>query len=67
MAPVAGPDAGDLRSLLVLASRGFSEGSEFDVRYYFIGELLQLFSQRPIRASITRLIIDIAEALRGAS
>jgi hypothetical protein len=34
-----------LRSLLVLARRGFSEGSEFDVRYYSIGELLQLFSQ----------------------
>jgi hypothetical protein len=33
------------RSLLVLAHRGFTEGSEFDVRYYYIGELLQLFTQ----------------------
>jgi SAM-dependent methyltransferase len=39
------PNRRALRSLLVLASRGFSEGSEFDVRYYSIGELLQLFSQ----------------------
>jgi SAM-dependent methyltransferase len=39
------PNRRALRSLLVLARRGFSEGSEFDVRYYSISELLQLFTQ----------------------
>jgi SAM-dependent methyltransferase len=39
------PNRRALRSLLILARRGFSEGSEFDVRYYSIGELLQLFVQ----------------------
>jgi SAM-dependent methyltransferase len=40
------PNRRGLRSLFVLARRGFSEGSEFDVRYYSIGELLHLFSQQ---------------------
>jgi SAM-dependent methyltransferase/uncharacterized protein YbaR (Trm112 family) len=39
------PNRRALRSLFVLARRGFSKGSEFDVRYYYIAELLQLFSQ----------------------
>jgi len=39
------PNRRGLRSLLVLARRGYSEGSEFDVQYYSIGELLELFSQ----------------------
>jgi len=39
------PNRRALRSLLVLARRGFAEGSEFEVRYYSIGDLLQLFSQ----------------------
>jgi SAM-dependent methyltransferase len=39
------PNRRALRSLWVLAHRKFSKGSEFDVRYYTIGELLQLFSR----------------------
>jgi len=39
------PNRRGLRSVLVLARRGFSEGAEFEVRYYSIGELLQLFSE----------------------
>jgi SAM-dependent methyltransferase len=39
------PNRRALRALLVLARRSFSDGSEFDVRYYSIGELLQLFSR----------------------
>jgi len=37
------PNKVGLRNRLALASRMFSEGSEFDVRYYSIGELLVLF------------------------
>jgi SAM-dependent methyltransferase len=40
------PNRRALRSLMILARRGFSDGSEFDVRYYSIGELLELFTQR---------------------
>jgi SAM-dependent methyltransferase len=39
------PNRKAFRSLMNLARRGFSEGSEFDVRYYSISELLQLFEK----------------------
>jgi SAM-dependent methyltransferase len=39
------PNRRALRSWLVRAQRGFSEGSEFDVRYYSIEELLNLFTR----------------------
>jgi SAM-dependent methyltransferase len=38
------PNSRALRSQMVLARRGFSDGAEFDVRYYSIPELLQLFT-----------------------
>ena len=37
---------GGIRSTLVLARRGFSEGSEFDVRYYSIPELTRLMEAK---------------------
>ena len=40
------PNSCALRSLSILARRGFSEGREFDVRYYSIPELITLFRKR---------------------
>jgi SAM-dependent methyltransferase/uncharacterized protein YbaR (Trm112 family) len=37
------PNRAGARSALTLARRGFTEGREFDVRYYSIAELLSLF------------------------
>ena len=37
---------GGIRSTVVLARRGFSEGSEFDVRYYSIPELIRLMEAK---------------------
>lgn len=45
MGMVQMPNECALRSLLILARRGFSEGIEFDVRYYSITELMKLFQE----------------------
>ena len=39
------PNKRGLRSTVTLTRRGFSDGSEFDVRYYSITELLQMFER----------------------
>jgi len=40
------PNKAGIRSLLALGRRMFSDGSEFDVRYYSISDLRQLFENR---------------------
>lgn len=45
------PNKLGLRSLMALAKRGFSEGEGFDVRYYFIPELISLFEKTIGRSS----------------
>jgi len=39
------PNKGGVRSTLAMARRMFSEGAEFDVRYYSIADLLRLFER----------------------
>ena len=39
------PNKGGIRSTLAMARRMFSEGGEFDVRYYSIADLLRLFER----------------------
>lgn len=48
------PNKMGLRSLYVLGKRGFSDGSEFDVRYYGLRELREKFSRHigPTRISV---------------
>ena len=40
------PNKAGTRSMLALGRRMFSEGAEFDVRYYSIADLLRLFENR---------------------
>jgi SAM-dependent methyltransferase len=40
------PNRAGVRSLMILARRGFSDGSAFDVRYYSISDLVKLFENR---------------------
>jgi hypothetical protein len=39
------PNRAGLRTFQSWARRGFSDGTEFDVRYYSVAELLRLFSR----------------------
>jgi SAM-dependent methyltransferase/uncharacterized protein YbaR (Trm112 family) len=40
------PNRAGIRSMMVLARRRFADGSEFDVRYYSISDLVRLFENR---------------------